>query len=219
MAYSIDDWDRNLPRPIRHSTFAAFVRKIGSQNSSYIRHIKFSSSGTEQASSEVFLATTICEYHLKGLESFRIYVVVEIDDFGLADWDWNWGNPPYLLKGYALSKLTICLFADLKNGYHLILRTRRRVRYMSEHKDADLGQFDRPFDPMFRALNAFVNKLHWLKEFKYEGETDFEEDNALAQLRELEMFVAERAKLGKVGEQRRLEKDDVQLEKGVRWDG
>ena len=54
-----------------------------------------------------------------------------------------------------------------------------------------------------------MNKIHWLEEFKYEGQRNFEEDHALARLKELEIFVAERAKSRKVEEERRLHEDDV----------
>ena len=61
---------------------------------------------------------------------------------------------------------------------------------------------------MFRALHAFVNKIHWLKDFKYDGQTEFE-NKALECLRELEAFVAKRAKSRKIGEERRLRGNDV----------
>ena len=74
MTYNEDNWKDDVPTPLRKSTFAAFIRKIGPHNSSYIRHIRFDSSDTEQASSDIYLATGICEYHLSGLESLQLYV-------------------------------------------------------------------------------------------------------------------------------------------------
>ena len=114
MSYSEDDWKDDVPTPIRDSTFAAFIRKIGPNNSSYIRHIRFSSPDTEKASSDIFIATNICEYHPRGLERFQLHVYEK--DIFMDESPYYYHpdmNSPFWANGYVFLQLTVTLYLML----------------------------------------------------------------------------------------------------------
>ncbi|KAL8768466.1 MAG: hypothetical protein Q9203_005732, partial [Teloschistes exilis] len=55
---------------------------------------------------------------------------------------------------------------------------------------------DGPFEPMYDALQQFIERVHWLEGFRYEdtiGQWQFAEDDALEMLKEMEEIVEKKA--------------------------
>ncbi|KAL8783861.1 MAG: hypothetical protein Q9213_004351 [Squamulea squamosa] len=74
MSFNTDDWAVNVPSPLRESTLAAFIRKIGRRNASLIRSIEISSYDTAHATEDVTLATVLSVKYLLRLEAIKLYV-------------------------------------------------------------------------------------------------------------------------------------------------
>lgn len=85
MSYQIDDDDDDvgskpaisytkIPSPIKESTLAAFLRRIGPSNASLIRSLELTCFNPYQAADDVILAAHLCVFHTPGLEKLALRV-------------------------------------------------------------------------------------------------------------------------------------------------
>ena len=113
MSYQIDDDDdvgskaaipyTKIPSPIKKSTLAAFLRRIGPHNASLIRSLHLICSNPYQAADDVIIATHLCFFHTFGLEklTLSVYTKEGIHWQESPDWyhpDWCspvWCNGPF----------------------------------------------------------------------------------------------------------------------------
>lgn len=78
MAFDIDKWNNeNVPEPIRSSTLAAFLRKIGPSNSSMIQNLYLHSEDIYNAAIDTALATQLCAHHMPSLKTLQVRVKVK----------------------------------------------------------------------------------------------------------------------------------------------
>ncbi|KAI4219226.1 MAG: hypothetical protein LQ349_008418 [Xanthoria aureola] len=167
MSYQIDEDDYDdavgskpaipytkIPSPIKKSTLAAFLRRIGPDNASLIRSLHLTCSNPYQAADDIILATHLCVFHTPGLQKLTLSVYTKEGIY----WDESpdWYHPDSCSPFWC-------------NG---------------------------PFEPMYRALQRFVEKITWLRVLKYVRRMDmqirFQDPYAMCKIGELEEFVAAR---------------------------
>ncbi|KAL8686010.1 MAG: hypothetical protein Q9218_007407 [Villophora microphyllina] len=104
MNYDVDCWEDqgHVPQLIRSSTFAAFLRKVGSYNASLIRSLILHSNSVHEAAEDIVLATELCTQHVPDLRSFKMRVQKKwVDRYESPDYyhpNYNspfWANGPF----------------------------------------------------------------------------------------------------------------------------
>ena len=173
MSYDPEDWKCVAPWPLDESTLGAFVRKIGRANSNCIRSLALYSDDTNQAVTDLRIATQICAYHFRSLERMQLHI-----------WEKEiaWEESP--------------------DYYH----PDRSSPFWANG----------PLRPLLKALNGFVGRIDWLKEFEYDrtGQRCFVEHNAMNKIRLVESFVKQRSLQREVAEKKRQQERMKALENG-----
>ncbi|KAL8671215.1 MAG: hypothetical protein Q9168_004290 [Polycauliona sp. 1 TL-2023] len=122
MSYIIDDDDKgnskiatsylDIPSPIKESTLAAFLRRVGPYKASLIRGLEIMSFNPVDATDDVILATQLCATHMPDLRELTLRVFTkegmhweESPDYYHPDWSSPfWCNGPFKPMHRALER-------------------------------------------------------------------------------------------------------------------
>ena len=145
-------WGSHNRQGIRHSTLAAFLRKIGPHNARHIEQLCIRSNNCDQAARDLGTAAVLAFHHLPKLQGLTLFVArLYVSVYDSPEYYHPYSNSPFWANGL--------------------------------------------FQPMYRALTDFVDRVHWLRSFEYVrcGQADWEEWGAFAKLMDIECFVTARA--------------------------
>ncbi|KAL8779355.1 MAG: hypothetical protein Q9203_001416 [Teloschistes exilis] len=150
MANDIDKWndDNNVPEPIRSSTLAAFLRKIGPYNASLIQNLYLHSEDTHEAAIDIALATKLCAHHVPSLKTLQVRVkTFNVSYYWLSEeWQYVYTPPP---RDFSL------MCRSLEKSVHRV--------YWLEYLRYDTDSFPQLKPEELNALGDMKNLEYWVK--------------------------------------------------------